>query len=113
MVQAVGMRACYLFSRLVKGLRQNLLPLLPNLLVRLQPHLTHIVSTPLPDSTPTKSAQGMPVFPRLCIPGLEGVGSSILLKMIASHLQCALTASQSIILPNYPHISNQNDNVFA
>ncbi|CAL8470725.1 g10267 [Coccomyxa elongata] len=57
--KAVGMRACYLFSRLVKGLRQNLLPLLPNLLVRLQPHLAHIVSTPLPDSTPTKSAQGL------------------------------------------------------
>ncbi len=57
-LQMVGMRACYLFSRLVKGLRQNLLPLLPDLLLRLQPHLAHIVSTPLPETPPTKSAQG-------------------------------------------------------
>ena len=58
--QMVGMRACYLFSRLVKQLRQNLLPLLPDLVVRLQPHLVHIVSNPLPDIPPTKSAQGTP-----------------------------------------------------
>lgn len=59
-VQLVGMRACYLFSRLVKVLRQNLRPLLPDLLVRLQPHLVRIASTPLPDTAPTaKGAQGI------------------------------------------------------
>jgi exportin-T len=59
-MQAVSMRACYLFSRLVKGLRHNLRPLLPNLLVRLQPLLAHIASVPLPESAlSSKGSQGM------------------------------------------------------
>ena len=52
--QAVGMRACYLFSRLVKVLRQNLRPLLPDVLLRLQPHLAAIVAAPVPDSAPRR-----------------------------------------------------------
>ena len=38
-VPAVSCRACYLLQRVVKTLRQNLLPLLPQLLAALQPHL--------------------------------------------------------------------------
>ena len=56
-VQAVGTRACYLFSRLAKSLRQNLRPLLSDILVRLQPHLAHILANPLPEAEPaTKGA---------------------------------------------------------
>ena len=51
-VQAVGTRACYLFSRLVKSLRQNMRPLLSDILVRLQPHLAHILANPLPEAEP-------------------------------------------------------------
>ena len=51
-VQAVGTRACYLFSRLAKSLRQNLRPLLSDILVRLQPHLAHILASPLPEAEP-------------------------------------------------------------
>ncbi|CAK0782799.1 hypothetical protein CVIRNUC_005994 [Coccomyxa viridis] len=61
--KAVGTRACYLFSRLAKSLRQNLRPLLSDILVRLQPHLAHILASPLPEAEPaakglkTKAAQ--------------------------------------------------------
>ena len=56
-VQAVATRACYLFSRLAKSLRQNLRPLLSDILVRLQPHLAHILANPLPEAEPaTKGA---------------------------------------------------------
>ena len=62
MLQTVAMRACYLFSRLAKSLRQNLKPLLPEILNSLQPHLRIIVTTPLPDSEPAvKGVQGEPV----------------------------------------------------
>ena len=57
----VGMRACYLFSRLAKTLRASLRPLLPDILQRLQPHLAAIVAKPLPDtSSLAKGAQGTP-----------------------------------------------------
>ena len=60
MAQMVGMRACYLFSRLAKTLRASLRPLLPDVLQRLQPHLASIVAHPLPDtSSLAKGAQGM------------------------------------------------------
>lgn len=49
-MQAVGTRACYLFSRLAKVLRQNMRPLLSDILVRLQPHLAHILANPLPEA---------------------------------------------------------------
>ena len=59
MAQMVGMRACYLFSRLAKTLRAALRPLLPDVLQRLQPHLAAIVAHPLPDtSSLAKGAQG-------------------------------------------------------
>ena len=51
-VQAVGTRACYLFSRLVRSLRQNMRPLLSDILLRLQPHLAHILASPLPEAEP-------------------------------------------------------------
>ncbi len=51
-MQAVGTRACYLFSRLVKTLRQNMRPLLSDILLRLQPHLAHILANPLPEAEP-------------------------------------------------------------
>jgi exportin-T len=57
--QMVGMRACYLFSRLVKALRQQLRPLLPDVLLRLQPHLARVLAHPLDDSAPSaKGVQG-------------------------------------------------------
>ena len=57
--QMVGMRACYLFSRLVKALRQNLRPLLPDVLLRLQPHLAHILAHPVDETAPSaKGVQG-------------------------------------------------------
>jgi exportin-T len=49
-MQAVGTRACYLLSRLVKVLRQNMRPLLSDILVRLQPHLAQILAQPLPEA---------------------------------------------------------------
>ena len=51
-MQAVGTRACYLFSRLVRSLRQNMRPLLSDILLRLQPHLAHILANPLPEAEP-------------------------------------------------------------
>ncbi len=51
-MQAVGTRACYLFSRLVRSLRQNMRPLLSDILLRLQPHLAHILADPLPEAEP-------------------------------------------------------------
>ena len=51
-VQAVGTRACYLFSHLVRSLRQNMRPLLSDILLRLQPHLAHILANPLPEAEP-------------------------------------------------------------
>lgn len=46
-VQAVSTRSCYLLSRLVKALRQNLRPFLPSLLHSLRPHLETVATTPL------------------------------------------------------------------
>lgn len=43
----VSTRACYLFSRLVKILRQNVRPYLPDVLASLEPHLQRIATTPL------------------------------------------------------------------
>ncbi|GFR43596.1 hypothetical protein Agub_g4693, partial [Astrephomene gubernaculifera] len=43
----VSTRACYLFSRLVKALRQNVRPYLPDMLASLQPHLQRVLTTPL------------------------------------------------------------------
>lgn len=42
--QAVSTRACYLFCRLVKVLRQNLRQLLPDILQSLSPHLLRIAT---------------------------------------------------------------------
>lgn len=63
----VATRACYLFTRLVKALRPELRPLLPDVLAGLQPHLARIVAEPAPTaaappagkaSSVGKSAQG-------------------------------------------------------
>ena len=63
----VATRACYLFTRLVKALRPELRPLLPDVLAGLQPHLSRIVAEPAPNtavpvagkaSPPGKCAQG-------------------------------------------------------
>lgn len=59
-MQAVGTRACYLFSRLVKTLRQNMRPLLSDVLIRLQPHLAHILAKPLPEAEPAAKGAGKP-----------------------------------------------------
>ena len=60
-MQAVGTRACYLFSRLVRSLRQNMRPLLSDILLRLQPHLAHILADPLPEAEPAaKGAEPIP-----------------------------------------------------
>jgi hypothetical protein len=61
-MQAVGTRACYLFSRLVKVLRQNMRPLLSDILVRLQPHLAHILANLLPEAE--SAAKGAPIIAR-------------------------------------------------
>ncbi|GIL47531.1 hypothetical protein Vafri_4333, partial [Volvox africanus] len=43
----VSTRACYLFARLVKTLRQNIRPYLPDVLASLQQHLQRVATTPL------------------------------------------------------------------
>ncbi len=43
----VSTRACYLFARLVKALRQNIRPYLPDVLTSLEPHLQRVATTPL------------------------------------------------------------------
>ncbi|KAK9812733.1 hypothetical protein WJX72_002830 [[Myrmecia] bisecta] len=54
--QVVSVRACYLFARLVKLIRPNLLPLIPDIVKSMQPHLAHIASTPSVDGGSRKSA---------------------------------------------------------
>lgn len=75
-MQAVGTRACYLFSRLVRSLRQNMRPLLSDILLRLQPHLAHILADPLPEAEP--AAKGAEPIP----------GSHDTLQPVALSLQC-------------------------
>lgn len=48
--EGVATRACYLFARLVKALRPELRPLLPDVLAGLQPHLRRIVAQPAPEA---------------------------------------------------------------
>ena len=48
--QDVSLRACYLFSRLAKLLRQTLAPFLPDILAALQPLLAAVAADPLPES---------------------------------------------------------------
>ncbi len=48
--EGVATRACYLFARLVKALRPELRPLLPDVLAGLQPHLRCIVAQPAPEA---------------------------------------------------------------
>ncbi|KAG2493435.1 hypothetical protein HYH03_008254 [Edaphochlamys debaryana] len=43
----VSTRASYLFARLVKALRQNVRPYLPDILTSLTPHLNRVATTPL------------------------------------------------------------------
>ena len=63
------MRACYLFSRLAKLLRQTLAPFLPDILVSLQPLLDAIAGDPLPPSANglalarSTSGKGSAAFP--------------------------------------------------
>ena len=54
--QEVSTRACYLFSRLAKLLRQTLAPFLPDILASLQPLLATIAGDPLPPSANGASA---------------------------------------------------------
>ncbi len=63
------MRACYLFSRLAKLLRQTLAPFLPDILASLQPLLVAIAADPLPQSpngaalARSTSGKGSAAFP--------------------------------------------------
>ncbi|MEW5306130.1 MAG: hypothetical protein WDW36_008620 [Sanguina aurantia] len=62
--EAVSTRSCYLLSRLVKALKQNLRPFLPSLLHSLRPHLELVATTPLLsniDSNPSGTASGVGV----------------------------------------------------
>jgi hypothetical protein len=47
--QDVSTRACYLFCRLSKSVRNNLRPYLPNILTSLEGHLARIATTPVGD----------------------------------------------------------------
>ena len=49
-------RACYLFSRLSKQLRNNLRPFVPTILQSLQPHLARIATRPLAEPSSTSSS---------------------------------------------------------
>ena len=53
LLQAVSTRACYLFSRLVRVLRQNMRAFVREVLHSIQGHLVHIATHP-----PTEGAQG-------------------------------------------------------
>eukprot|EP00884_Botryococcus_braunii_P015515 jgi/Botrbrau1/2647/Bobra.0203s0001.1 len=55
----VSVRACYLFSRLCKPLRQHLRPILPNVLASLQGHLDRIAKNPLSDSGSSSFKAGL------------------------------------------------------
>ena len=52
-LQAVSTRACYLFSRLVKVLRQNIRAFVREVLHSIQGHLVHIATHP-----PAEGGQG-------------------------------------------------------
>lgn len=58
LVQVVATRACYLFSRLVKILRQNLRPFVREVLHSIQGHLVHIATHPPPEAGPPTSKAG-------------------------------------------------------
>ena len=55
-MQDVSLRACYLFSRLAKLLRQPLARFLPDILASLQPLLAVIAADPLPESEASMAA---------------------------------------------------------
>ncbi len=57
--QDVSVRACYLFCRLSKALRQQLSPVLHSLLPSLQPHLERVATTPLMDQATQVGLHGV------------------------------------------------------
>ena len=59
-MQAVSTRACYLFSRLVKVLRQNIRPFVREVLHSIQGHLVHIATHPPAAGGPGTSKAGGP-----------------------------------------------------
>lgn len=127
----MAVRACYLFSRLCKPLRQNLRPFLPDVLGTLETHLSCIAKDPLTDAPSAAAKAGSsgrapsgshapsvpPSFlpslhhfflPRFCPPSLlpsflpSLLPSFLRYYSLSSFLPCFLSAS---INPFIPHSS--------
>lgn len=58
--QAVATRGCYLFSKMVKVLRQNMRPFVREILHSIQGHLVNIATRPPPEAGPPNTKAGGP-----------------------------------------------------
>lgn len=59
-MQAVATRACYLCSKVVKVLRQNMRPFVREILHSIQEHLVNIATHPPPEAGPPTAKMGGP-----------------------------------------------------